>query len=142
MGYSEILCTICGVSFNIARIRRKDEPTTAAWNYVNEADSFVEADEPDRFEDCGKNSGCTYYSRELDDGVYKSPWRESEELEDINNDDEDEHRNEGLIEEYESGMDPCTYVPRARSFSADKIPKKHQLLTHVKPHRHRTHRRP
>ncbi|PPJ57650.1 hypothetical protein CBER1_00109 [Cercospora berteroae] len=121
MGYSEILCTICGVSFNIARIRRKDEPTTAAWNYVNEDDSFVEADEPHRFEDCGKNSGCTYYSRELDDGVYKSPWRESGSK-DIGDADDDENV-EGLIAEYESGTDPRTYIHPLPSFKAKKYPK-------------------
>ncbi len=31
MGYSEVHCTICGVSFNIGRVRRADEGQDAAW---------------------------------------------------------------------------------------------------------------
>ncbi|KAI5361115.1 Putative F-box domain-containing protein [Septoria linicola] len=78
MGYSEILCTICGVSFNIARIRRRDEPKEAAWAYNNNTGSFLEVDDlPSSFESCGRESGCTYYNRIKDDGVYKSPWKSS-----------------------------------------------------------------
>ncbi|KAK5739442.1 hypothetical protein LTR17_005347 [Elasticomyces elasticus] len=34
MGYSERHCQLCGVSFNVARIRKADEPESAAWgNY-------------------------------------------------------------------------------------------------------------
>ncbi|KAF7553515.1 hypothetical protein G7Z17_g3558 [Cylindrodendrum hubeiense] len=32
MGYSEVHCHICGVSFNIGRIRTPSEPRTAAWS--------------------------------------------------------------------------------------------------------------
>ncbi|KPM43224.1 hypothetical protein AK830_g3373 [Neonectria ditissima] len=32
MGYSEVYCQICGVSFNIGRIRKAGEPRSAAWN--------------------------------------------------------------------------------------------------------------
>jgi hypothetical protein len=32
MGYSEVLCHICGVGFNIARIRTSTEPRRAAWS--------------------------------------------------------------------------------------------------------------
>lgn len=35
MGYSEIHCTFCGVSFNIGRIRKLGEP-------LNNASAFVE----------------------------------------------------------------------------------------------------
>ncbi|KAK5174727.1 uncharacterized protein LTR77_001809 [Saxophila tyrrhenica] len=31
MGFSERVCQICGVSFNVGRIRTKDEPTKAGW---------------------------------------------------------------------------------------------------------------
>lgn len=79
-GYNEILCTICGASFNIARVRRQDEPKSAAWNCYGAPDSYVHADE---FYYCDKESGCTYYSRELDDGIYRSPWQKAE---DTNND--------------------------------------------------------
>ncbi|KAF5594366.1 uncharacterized protein FSUBG_9468 [Fusarium subglutinans] len=33
MGYSEVLCHICGVSFNINRSRTDKEPRSAAWGY-------------------------------------------------------------------------------------------------------------
>jgi hypothetical protein len=33
MGYSEIYCQLCGVSFAIARIRTPQEPIEAAWAY-------------------------------------------------------------------------------------------------------------
>ncbi|CAK1359021.1 hypothetical protein CB0940_05292 [Cercospora beticola] len=78
MGYSEVLCTICGVSFNIGRVRRKDEPKSAAWDCYNAPNSYQEADVPDGFSECGETSGCTYYSRNLDNGCYKSPWHNPE----------------------------------------------------------------
>ena len=37
MGYYEIYCQICGVSFAIARNRRADEPHSAAWDYTGSA---------------------------------------------------------------------------------------------------------
>lgn len=36
MGYCEVNCTLCGVSFAIARLRRADEPFSAAWAYYGE----------------------------------------------------------------------------------------------------------
>ncbi|KAK5720216.1 hypothetical protein LTR15_007489 [Elasticomyces elasticus] len=33
MGYSERHCQLCGVGFNVARIRKADEPENAAWHY-------------------------------------------------------------------------------------------------------------
>lgn len=103
MGYSEILCTICGVSFNIARIRREGEQKSAAWGYYKHSDSYVSAEEPDAFEYCGKKSGCTYYSRELDDGIYRSPWQKIEKDEDAADEDGDE--NAGLVSQYQDGID-------------------------------------
>ncbi|KAF2657864.1 hypothetical protein K491DRAFT_713996 [Lophiostoma macrostomum CBS 122681] len=43
MGYSEVLCHLCGVSFNIGRIRTATEPRSAAWSpfgIVPRADSW------------------------------------------------------------------------------------------------------
>ena len=34
MGYVEIVCQLCGVSFAIGRLRRPDEPQEAAWDYT------------------------------------------------------------------------------------------------------------
>ncbi|KAM3422211.1 hypothetical protein BST61_g2576 [Cercospora zeina] len=79
MGYSEMYCTTCGVSFNIARIRCQDEPKSAAWDDGNTPNSCIEAHSLDT---CGKDSGCTYYSRRLDDGIYRSPWHETEDADD------------------------------------------------------------
>lgn len=33
MGYYENFCQICGVSFNLARVRTKNEPAEAGWGY-------------------------------------------------------------------------------------------------------------
>lgn len=56
MGYCEIMCQLCGVSFAIARLRRADEDEEAAWDYWGF--DYVHADE--KFEGlCGEGSGCT-----------------------------------------------------------------------------------
>ncbi|KAH7323221.1 hypothetical protein B0I35DRAFT_500067 [Stachybotrys elegans] len=42
MGYSEVQCQLCGVSFNISRLRTADEPCTAAWSNTGDgATPFV-----------------------------------------------------------------------------------------------------
>ncbi|CAI6342242.1 unnamed protein product [Periconia digitata] len=78
MGYSEVLCQICGVSFNIGRIRRPDEPRSAAWalygpiarkslwDYTsreNMLSSFVEQRTDFRRASCGQDSGCMFVTR-------------------------------------------------------------------------------
>ena len=55
MGYSEIACQLCGVSFAIARLRRADEPPEAAWDYTGEG--YVEWME-DEFNPCWESPGC------------------------------------------------------------------------------------
>lgn len=48
MGYSEIICQICGVTFAIARIRTPQEPPTAAWdNHGTGRGRFVSCWAPD-----------------------------------------------------------------------------------------------
>lgn len=43
MGYSEVLCSICGVSFNICRFRAPGEPPEAAWfNDGTEVRPFID----------------------------------------------------------------------------------------------------
>ncbi|KAK2742855.1 hypothetical protein FQN55_007639 [Onygenales sp. PD_40] len=54
MGYSEILCHFCGVSFNIARSRRVGEPRSASWNYYGGYDEEEEWNWPD----CALNGCC------------------------------------------------------------------------------------
>ncbi|RSL98801.1 hypothetical protein CDV31_012432 [Fusarium ambrosium] len=60
MGYSEIHCHICGVSFNISRARTETEPRSAAWGQ--------ERDYPDRFhpECCPDEPGCFWVDRYAD----------------------------------------------------------------------------
>ena len=61
MGYCEILCQLCGVSFAIARLRRADEPEEAGWDYTGS--DFVDADaQCDGV--CGPGSGCTVADHE------------------------------------------------------------------------------
>lgn len=43
MGYSELLCQICGVSSNIGRIRTKDESSDSSWD--GRGDGFIETGE-------------------------------------------------------------------------------------------------
>lgn len=64
MGYSEVLCRICGVSFNISRFRKEGEPREAAWQNTGDAVSpFVDrVSEPLEVE-CVRN-GC-YFIRRL-----------------------------------------------------------------------------
>lgn len=43
MGYTEVLCSICGVSFNISRFRAAGEPPEAAWfNNGTEVRPFID----------------------------------------------------------------------------------------------------
>jgi hypothetical protein len=41
MGYSEVVCRICGVSFNIGRIRKADEPPSHGWTKTGD-ESWIE----------------------------------------------------------------------------------------------------
>ncbi|SMR63727.1 unnamed protein product [Zymoseptoria tritici ST99CH_3D1] len=60
MGYSEIHCTICGVSFSIGRIRTRHEPRSYAWCYYG-GGTCSQYTLPD--EDCCPSSGCTFVDR-------------------------------------------------------------------------------
>ena len=65
MGYSEVVCHICGVSFNIARIRTKDEPRCHAQSSDGQRShgtTFVEATDYTS-EDCQPNGGCSMVFR-------------------------------------------------------------------------------
>ncbi|GKU20984.1 unnamed protein product [Fusarium langsethiae] len=55
MGYSEVLCRICGVSFNINRFRTDQEPPSAAWSgylYVDHSE-------------CPDKGGCCFVQASL-----------------------------------------------------------------------------
>ncbi|KAF2433435.1 hypothetical protein EJ08DRAFT_676942 [Tothia fuscella] len=61
MGYSEIPCRICGVSFNISRIRQRGDPWKDAFLCDGLGWGFVESpDDPD----CANGDGCYVVLRE------------------------------------------------------------------------------
>ena len=60
MGYIEILCQLCGVSFAIARHRRENEPQRAFWDHSGSP--YVDAASID--ESCGDDTGCEFESYE------------------------------------------------------------------------------
>ncbi|KAK7417483.1 hypothetical protein QQX98_004603 [Neonectria punicea] len=65
MGYSEIYCQICGVSFNIGRVRRAGEPRSHAWDDSGfAAGGFVQS-KHFTSRDCGP--GCMVTPRESSD---------------------------------------------------------------------------
>ncbi|KAB8229395.1 uncharacterized protein BDW43DRAFT_303142 [Aspergillus alliaceus] len=68
-----IYCHLCGVSFNIARSRRVDEPFTAAWDYTG---NHLGADDEILWEDCAEK-GCSYAvlpgNNEQDDDLVNDP---------------------------------------------------------------------
>lgn len=81
--YQQVLCHICGVSFNIGRIRKAGEPRTAAWSrlgpiardslldhatYREQIEtSFVTQENNVRRARCKKSSGCMYAVRDLNE---------------------------------------------------------------------------
>ncbi|KAK7184551.1 hypothetical protein DPSP01_012858 [Paraphaeosphaeria sporulosa] len=84
MGYSEVLCNICGVSFNIGRIRTPTEPRSAAWsrfgpvpsdfhvsdspeNRYGSTDSFVDGVRNSWVGECPRDAGCMFTFRKIRD---------------------------------------------------------------------------
>ncbi|KAI9744118.1 MAG: hypothetical protein M1818_002270 [Claussenomyces sp. TS43310] len=59
MGYVELQCQLCGVSFAIARIRRIEEPLEAAWDYTGSG--FIDSAYRSK---CPTDSGCQLFNRE------------------------------------------------------------------------------
>ncbi|KAF7590767.1 hypothetical protein BBP40_002383 [Aspergillus hancockii] len=95
MGYSEIYCHLCGVSFNIARSRRVDEPYTAAWDYTGSHAGPME--EPMDWYDCAKND-CSY-------AVLAEGTGSEEEDDDPVNDPDYDPEEENMYEPYEYDSD-------------------------------------
>lgn len=70
MGYSEVLCQICGVSFNIGRIRTPQEPRKDAWGNwgpPEHPNSFVDNVDYNNSVGCPINSGCMFALRKIAD---------------------------------------------------------------------------
>ncbi|ETS74354.1 hypothetical protein PFICI_14220 [Pestalotiopsis fici W106-1] len=59
MGYSEIACQICGMSFNIGRLRTPTEPRSAAWNYTGYGNGgFPRRHSVSSSRACSPSAGC------------------------------------------------------------------------------------
>ncbi|KAJ4287752.1 hypothetical protein N0V90_012456 [Kalmusia sp. IMI 367209] len=84
MGYSEVLCHICGVSFNIGRIRTPAEPRSAAWSrfgpimsnvhlvddpqlYYGVYSSYVYGGRNSWIGECHRDAGCMFTIRKIKD---------------------------------------------------------------------------
>ena len=63
MGYFELYCQLCGVSFSIARIRRPDEPESAGWS--SNGSRYVSHEEAVLIDDC-EDGDCEAKQREND----------------------------------------------------------------------------
>jgi hypothetical protein len=74
MGYSEVQCRLCGVVFNIGRLRRIDEPLESGW--INTGDWTWFANASDGPANCTDADGCRYFRRETEPtlGPY-TEWR-------------------------------------------------------------------
>lgn len=66
MGYSEVHCQLCGVSFNISRVRSLEEPRTHAWSGSTKYRglTFVSVNEASWHSRCLPSSGCSVVYRE------------------------------------------------------------------------------
>lgn len=80
MGYSEVYCHICGVSFNIGRIRKPDEPPSSAWDNTGYSTGlFVRSPTPEASRSCPQEAGCLVVRRDMDEiyarhtGRYENP---------------------------------------------------------------------
>ncbi|KAF2641925.1 hypothetical protein P280DRAFT_468412 [Massarina eburnea CBS 473.64] len=81
MGYSEVPCHLCAVTFNIGRIRTPLEPRSAAWSRFGPIlantrlnpenwgyeESYVNGDRSGWIGECHRDSGCMFAIREIKD---------------------------------------------------------------------------
>ncbi|PLB46609.1 hypothetical protein P170DRAFT_466063 [Aspergillus steynii IBT 23096] len=80
MGYSEIYCALCGISFNIARLRTADEPEDAAWTTYAPV-GWINPLGRDNGECSTEETGCCYvirncewYKRGISEGMKSDLW--------------------------------------------------------------------
>lgn len=85
MGYSEVHCQLCGVSFNISRIRTKGEARINAWKGTTKyrGASFLGVTEESYHRTCLPSSGCSVVYRE-DSRRWHYRRREDKEAEETN----------------------------------------------------------
>lgn len=91
MGYSEILCHICGVSFNIGRLRAPGEPRTSAWNSSGYRDgqSFIDGGRNSWIGECERQAGCML--------VYRGDQLSHKRLAGKEDDDDDDAKDEDYV---------------------------------------------
>ena len=68
MGYNEVCCQFCAVSFNIARLRTKYEPEEAGWGYSSGL--YYSGDEASSRCSVFEKSGCENIELEEDERGY------------------------------------------------------------------------
>ncbi|KAH8662381.1 hypothetical protein BX600DRAFT_319071 [Xylariales sp. PMI_506] len=76
MGYSEVYCHICGMSFNVGRIRRPDEPPAAGWSIMGYSGGFFVCSSLYVRDFCPREAGCLVAIRPL-------PGRKQDPAEDV-----------------------------------------------------------
>lgn len=69
MGYSEVPCRLCGLSFNISRIRTASEPLLSGWSCTGDGRYIVCGSNHDR---C-KSADCYFHHRKGFEG-FETPW--------------------------------------------------------------------
>ncbi|KAF3015009.1 hypothetical protein E8E14_008347 [Neopestalotiopsis sp. 37M] len=108
MGYSEIACQICGVSFNIGRIRTPTEPRSAGWNYNGRyPGSYVRRhSESSRF--CPPSAGCMVVNRR-DRVNHHTEVPDHAIADDDDDGDGDENDNDYVLQSLEDLDDPYEY---------------------------------
>lgn len=112
MGYSEILCHICGVSFNISRIRTEHEPPSAAWSNTGDGvEPFVTTNESLELSRCVVDD-CYFVRRSRDEsqddreqtpGSHPERWPQPGIFEVAAEADENEEIDMGIPEDGEEG---------------------------------------
>ncbi|KAI0167625.1 hypothetical protein BJ166DRAFT_520332 [Pestalotiopsis sp. NC0098] len=63
MGYSEIACQICGMSFNVGRLRKTTEPRSAGWDSSGYGSSWFNRRHSDSSRFCPESAGCMVVRR-------------------------------------------------------------------------------
>jgi hypothetical protein len=117
MGYSEVRCQLCGVSFNIGRMRQVGEPLSAGWAWAEQNlylnDNFVTRNSYAR-EQCSAEGGCSDVRVQCVDATKRHPGyrlvepdsrllqEEVEKHSDWEPDSEDEYRDDEPLEWDES----------------------------------------
>ncbi|KIN03069.1 hypothetical protein OIDMADRAFT_102868 [Oidiodendron maius Zn] len=98
MGYSEAKCRLCGISFNIGRIRKAGEPRSDGWQSTGDSNTKYDEDDEDDEDDLDY----VYESAEEDDYEFESdvellgPLSEGDADVETNND-EDEYWPDHII---------------------------------------------